>query len=662
MKLLCQGRAVAPLWTLGLLACSFSLCSSAHAQNDIRPIPPPGVTIEAADRMELTSGVDALSREVIALQTDLKNRPNLLRYLPDIQIYEKAVRWALTYNEFYNVKEAATAKALLAQGMERAKALRSGETPWTKQTGLVALGYVSKIDGSVQPYGMVIPTTWAAGDTRKRRMDFFCHGRGETLTELSFINDRQRNPGDFTPPDAFVLHPYGRYCNANRFAGEVDLFEALADAKMRYPIDDDRLVIRGFSMGGASAWQYATHHTDVWAAAAPGAGFSETFGFLHLPTEGENAPSWYQQKLMHWYDSTDWAVNLSQLPLVAYNGDKDGQKQAADMMQSAMKDEGLTLVRVTGKDAGHWYTGDGKKEIDALIQPAVTKGREHYPATINFTTWTLRYPKMYWVTVTGMGQHWDRARVNAAMTNDAVTIKTENVTRFTIDPMVARKSITIDGQKRAGTAFVRNSKGNWATDKGEKRGDLRKKPGLQGPIDDAFVERFVMVRPTGIPLNPSTGAWVQGEMTRAAREWRATFRGDAPIKDDAQVMDTDIKSGNLILWGDPSSNRILGRIAAKLPLKWDKDGTVHANGKTYPAGSSVPVFIYPNPLNPEHYVVINSGVTWRESAYLNNAQQRSRLPDWAVIDTTTPPDKNLPGKVADAGFFDEQWQWRKDTK
>src|SRR5687768_17910198 len=35
----------------------------------------------------------------------------------------------------------------------------------------------------------------------------------------------------FTPPHAFVLHLYGRYCNANKFAGEVDLFEALDAVK-----------------------------------------------------------------------------------------------------------------------------------------------------------------------------------------------------------------------------------------------------------------------------------------------------------------------------------------------------------------------------------------------------------------------------------------------
>lgn len=655
------GRVTASLGAACVLSGTTATCflpvRSANAQETVRPIPPPGVAISDTDRAELTTGVAALGREITALQTELKSRPALLHLLPDVQIYEKAVRWALTYNEFYDAKEAATAKTLLAQGMERAKALRAGDTPWTRQTGLVALGYVSRIDGSIQPYGLVVPPTWAAGDMQKRRLDVFCHGRGEKLTELSFIDQRQKSPGDFMPPDAFVLHPYGRYCNANRFAGEVDLFEALADIKTRYKIDEDRLVMRGFSMGGASAWQYAVHFPGTWAAATPGAGFSETVGFLNLLAPGKPPLPPWEQSLLHWYDATDWAANLSQLPTVAYNGDKDGQKQAADKMQEAMQAEGLTLTRVVGKDAGHWYTADGKKEIDERISPAVTRGRDNLPPTLRFTTWTLRYPTLHWLTVTGMGRHWERARVSASLSPDTVTVQTENVTRFQIAPQAARKTVIVNGQKLVGLMFAQLG-GKWVVDKNANPYRPRKKPGLQGPIDDAFCDAFVFVRPTGTPLTPATGTWTQSEMNRAAREWRATFRGDAPIADDTQITDTDIRGKNLVLWGDPSSNKLLARIAAKLPIQWAKDGSIRANNKTYAAAANVPVFIFPNPLNPSRYVVINSGTTWREAAYLNNAQQRSRLPDWAIIDITTPPDANAPGKIVDAGFFNEQWQWR----
>src|SRR5262249_34830783 len=155
------------------------------------------------------------------------------------------------------------------------------------------------------------------------------------LSELSFVEQRQRSPGEFTPADAFVLHPYGRYCNANRFAGEVDTFEAMDHVKKHYLIDEDRVVARGFSMGGAACWQFATHYPGVWCAAAPGAGFSETADFLKVFQREKVQPTEYEKKLWHWYDSTDYAGNLFNLPTVAYSGEIDAQKQAADMMVKA---------------------------------------------------------------------------------------------------------------------------------------------------------------------------------------------------------------------------------------------------------------------------------------------------------------------------------------
>src|SRR5262249_24602118 len=159
--------------------------------------------------------------------------------------------------------------------------------------------------------------------------------------------------------------------------------------------------------------------------------------------------------------------------------------------------------------------------------------------------------------------------------------------------------------------------------------------GLQGPIDDAFMDAFIMVKPTGMALDAKTGEWVEKEMKHATDHWRKQFRGDAPVKKDTEITDADIKNNNLILWGDPQSNAVLAKIAEKLPIKWTDKG-ITVGKETYKSGENVPVLIYPNPLNPSKYVVINSGFTYREYDYLNNARQAPKLPDYAVIDITTP--------------------------
>ena len=127
------------------------------------------------------------------------------------------------------------------------------------------------------------------------------------------------------------------------------------------------------------------------------------------------------------------------------------------------------------------------------------------------------------------------------------------------------------------------------------------------------------------------------------------------MKDDTAVTDADIAAHNLVLWGDPSSNKVLAKIADKLPVHWDAQ-SLRVGAQTYSGDHHVAVLIYPNPLNRRRYVVLNSGFTFREYDYLNNARQIPKLPDYAVIDISVPASSKAPGGIATAGFFDEHWQ------
>ena len=234
------------------------------AQQPVRPIPPPGVPVPAADRTEIKSGLAELRAAIDALPK------SAAPHLPDVEVLHKAVRWAVDYDEFLEQRDIASAKKLLKLGKERAAELAAGKPSWPTATGLVVRGYRSKIDGSLQPYGLVVPASYAPTTPHKFRLDVWWRGRSEKAAEVGFLNDRLVNRGEFTPPHTFVLHPFGRYCNANKFAGEVDTFEALEHVKANYPIDDKRLVARGFSMGGAACWQFATHFPTLWCGRRPG--------------------------------------------------------------------------------------------------------------------------------------------------------------------------------------------------------------------------------------------------------------------------------------------------------------------------------------------------------------------------------------------------------
>ena len=268
------------------------------------------------------------------------------------------------------------------------------------------------------------------------RLDVWCHGRGETLSELSFIDGRQKSPGEFTPPNAFVLHPYGRYCNANKFAGEIDLFEALDDVKSHYPIDEDRIVMRGFSMGGAACWQFAVHYPSRWVAAAPGAGFAETADFLKVFQKEPVKPTWYEQKLWHLYDCTDYAAQPLQLPdrrLQRRERRPEAGRRHDGQGPEGRRDRAGPHHRP--KDRGITYTPEAKDEINRRIDSIVEAGRDPVPDAVQFTTWTLRYNRSFWVQIDGLEQHWERATIDAdlsATKGDGPGSGTQNVSALTL--------------------------------------------------------------------------------------------------------------------------------------------------------------------------------------------------------------------------------------
>ncbi len=653
---------------------TFSPPASADGLGDnnpdkVRRVPTLGIELSA----EQAAHIDRRIAEVDAAIATIVSDPRA----SEVQVVRRAVWSAKQYQEFFDAGDLKIADELADYAVRRAGEIKASQPDDPIKPGLKVFGYVSKIDGSVQSYGLVIPESYAARPEQKFRLDIWFHGRGETLSELRFIDQRLKQVGPIAPADTIVLHPYGRYCNANKFAGEVDVLEALADVQRRMRIDHNRIAVRGFSMGGAACWQFAVHYADRWFAANPGAGFSETPEFLKHFQKEELRPTWFEEKLWHWYDCDDYAVNLVHCPTIAYSGENDIQKQAADLMEAALAHEGIDLVHIIGPKTGHSIHPDAAAEIERRLHALARTGRDlgRDVREVHLQTYTLKYNRMHWLTIDALGEHWSRARVDAYARDNSLHIAAENVTTLTIDMPpgdchirpLARPSVTINDQKLENLPVKSDRslrvqlvlegdawKLREALADNDKRA-LRKRHNLQGPIDDAFMDSFVFVRPTRKAASDDVDAWAKSELERAIIQWRQTFHGEARVKDDTAITDADIALHNLVLFGDARSNAVYAKIADKLPIAWS-ESQITAGERKFDAKHHALIAIYPNPLNPQRYVVLNSGSTFREYAQLNNARQVPMLPDWAIVDLRTPPGSQWPGKIADADFFGEKWE------
>ena len=640
---------------------------------NVRRIPKIGVEVPADVRADLESGLKELKSQIDALAQI--NNPQTRQLLPDVEIYYKAVHDALEYQEFFDVKEFAIAKSWIQHGLDRATGLRIGNPTWLRVKGPVVRGYRSKIDGSVQPVGLVIPDSYDPYGSARHRVDFWFHGRGEVMSELAFMNQRHTQKGQFTPADTIVIHPYGRYNNASKLAGEVDAYEALDMLRANHRVDEDRITVRGFSMGGASAWHFAAHNPTAFAAANPGAGFSETPDFLKVFQKETLQPTNWERKLFRMYDCNEWAENFRMVPTVAYSGELDSQKQAADIMAVALKKIGIELTHIIGPKTAHKFEPEAAKEVERRMDAIVKQGRDRVPSNLSFVTYTLRYPTAAWLTITGLGEHWEKASVEGKIEAgyQRIRLTTKNVTSLKIDfgpgdsPFDTGHEVVIDGvslpgpsvqSDRSWSASFRKEGASWV--EGGPVTRLAKRHGLQGPVDDAFMDSFLFVSPSGKAASAKVDEWSKAEMAHAQEHWRRHFRGVAPIKADTDVTAEDMRTKNLILWGDASSNTIIAKLADRLPIQ-TRDGKIMVGQQSFDAANHAPILIHPNPESPSRYVVLNSGFTFREFAHLNNARQIPKLPDWAIVNLDTPPNPLWPGKIVAADFFDEAWQLKPAT-
>jgi len=637
------------------------LTATLSAQNQNAKSPPAGIAIAEKDKAELLAGGRKLQAEVEALKKPGALAPEVAAYVPDVEIFPKAVLFVVELNEIYSTKQVADAKNLLKVGNERLAELKSGKTPWKTATGQVVRGYRSKIDGSVQPYGLIIPED---RPTQGGRLDIWLHGRSDVLTELVFLGPQMGKPKALaTPAKTITLNIYGRFCNAYKFAGEVDVLEAMEHAIREYGCSRDHVALRGFSMGGAGTWHVGAQHIDLFAAITPGAGFVETAEYSKVDAEGKVPPTPWERKLFSLYDVPGYVLNLSNRPVYLYCGDEDPARWQGLKMVAAAKARGFEIPELVGPKTGHKYHPETKKQLDALIDAAAEKGRPKAPVTVSLSTPTLKYNKIDWVTVHGLTEHWVVSEVEATKVGPAkFTVKTKGVTEFSLGvlevwPTEGSPEVTVDGKVFKGVTRFEKVDGNWVDPRTLKRTDpgLQKRHDLQGPIDDAFMGAFVFVRPTGKSSRPQVDAWAKSEMELAVRKWKVNFRGEVTVVDDTAVTDDLMKARHVVLWGDAESNQVIARLADRLPVKW-AGGKVTIGPVSRDAATHAPILIYPNPQASDRYVVLNSGYTFRQGSDVTNALQTPKLPDFALIDVTVPPSAQWPGKVTDAGFFDEGWR------
>jgi hypothetical protein len=597
---------------------------------------------------------------------ELRSRKVDDQLLADVEIFAEAARWKLEFTqEFFRPQTVAATLSVLEKGIGRATQLSQGQSPWTKQKGRVVRGFRSALDGSVQPLRITIPEEYDGSAALP--VDVALHGRFTSLYEVEYIDTWQGAEIQYLP-GTIQIDVNGRGKNAYHWPGETDVFEAMRFAQANYKVDQDRMLLRGFSMGGAGVWHIGLHFPDLWTSVEAGAGDNESH---RMPDVTALAP--HQQAMCTIFDNMyEWTLNAFNTRFIGYVGEMDGSLRKHILARQQLLREGFHFTGQSFTDGvsvsespgirffvaantPHAYPPEFRKRTEALHLENVKRGRQ-VPDHVRFLTYTARYNRSFWLTLDGLEKHYQRAEVDATRSADRkqFDLKTKGLTRLLVRDVAAGASMNIDGEsvKAAGSGEIalEKSDGKWRLGALQEDKTLRKRHGLQGPIDDAFLDPFLVVRPTGTPWNAAANQQALRLLNEFDQRYRIAFRGRIRIKNDTEVTEADFGKYHVVLFGDPGSNRWIGRLNGKLPVQWTRE-SVALGSQRFSAAESLPALIYPSPLGSSRYVVINSGITanWEDWAGDFSTPQYG---DFAIL--------RVNGKdvsdVAHAGIFDEFWR------
>lgn len=647
------------LLTTSLCFCIFTLSAAANVTAAEPPAP------EVLEQLQ--SGLTKLQKQIQSLQSaPALQRRDGKRKLADVEVFAKSVEWMLRHNEFPKKDYAKQAAKALEIGSQRAAQLADGKSPWEQQVGKTVRGYYSRIDGSVQPYALTIPEGVNPNSGTRWPLHLKLHGRANDMNEVNFIH---RHEGKSLPDkqDWIQLDVYGRGNNAYRWAGETDVFEALADVKRRFRIDENRTTLHGFSMGGAGAWHLGVHHPSMWSSVGPGAGFVD---FYKYQKQTEQRPPW-QHANLGIYDAVDYAMNAANVPICTYGGENDTQLVAGTTMVDAAKALNIDIKLLIGPGMGHKFHPDSFKEFMAFHKKNSKLGRKQNQSRdqIRFTTRTLKYNTCDWLTVHEVERVYEPSTVEGSLTADGnVKVQTTNVAAFSVARDIAQ-FVEIQDQRLPcydaaegllPDVYYEKTDNGW-NEMGYQDSLVflnnphkQKRKNLQGPIDDAFMEPFVCV--TGSDSSTSEiDKWAAWTLARFEREFDKWMRAKISIVKADSLSDIP-RDKNMILFGSPETNSMIKTFLPRLPVEWTAD-EIKIGSRSFSTKDHGLSLIYPNPLNRKRYIVINSGHTFHEADFkASNSWLFPRLGDIAVQKFTPDENGSFEEEIVWAANFNAAWQ------
>ncbi len=190
-----------------------------------------------------------------------------------LALYERADRGEVNPRGYDFKTEFASAEEIL-------DAVSAGRDPFAGKQGDFRRAYVSKVDGTLQPYRLFIPTSYDG--SKPAPMVVALHGMGGDENSM-FDSYGKELTRDAQAHGFIVAAPKGREpASMYRGSAEQDVLDVMAEVEREYKIDRSRVYLMGHSMGGYGTWSIAMDHPELFAALGPISGGGDASGMVKI--------------------------------------------------------------------------------------------------------------------------------------------------------------------------------------------------------------------------------------------------------------------------------------------------------------------------------------------------------------------------------------------
>ncbi len=461
--------------------------------------------------------------------------------------------------------------------------------------------FISKIDGSVQYYGINPPHNLKS----KPALVLSLHGAGvEAINQANSYG--HKNWCYIVAPTN--RRPYGfnweNWCR-------IDALEVLDIATNKFNIDKNRVYLTGHSMGGHGTWHLGTNYPDRFAAIGPSAGWISIWSYRIRSLIDTTKIKEMLIRPARQSDTYQFATNLKQNGIYIIHGDADKNVpiQQAYSMVDVLKNFHKDYEFHIEKGAGHWWDNsdeDGADCVDWLpmfdfFARHSIPGKDRIKS-INFITSNLAVSsKNYWVEIINQNIQQKDSKIDIKLDYGKKRFvgKTFNIKVLALDvSMLLDKStfsIELDNQLIENIIKPESNKIylKYDNDKWTLTGEPSKKnkyPSRTGNIREVLNNNVVFVY--GTKGNKEENLWAyQKARYDVERLW---YQGNASIEiiKDSDFTPEKYKDRNVVLFGNANTNSAWKLLLSESPIQVEKN-VLKIGNKKYKGNDYSLIFIRP---------------------------------------------------------------------